>query len=48
MTTIAADVKFVEASELAERRRVTRLIGISSAAFTALIAVVAAILAVVA
>ncbi len=47
MTTITADVTLTGPEELAERRRMARLIGTSSAAFTALIAIVAVVLALV-
>ena len=48
MTAITAETTFTRPEELAERRRIARLIGTSSAAFTALIAIVAVVLALVA
>lgn len=48
MTTITAELQIGKAEELIQRRRVARLIAVGSASFTALIALVGAVLAVAA
>jgi hypothetical protein len=48
MTTITAEFQIAKVAELIERQRVARLVAVGSATFTALIALVAAILAVAA
>lgn len=48
MTTIAAELPAKATAELLERKRVARLIVLASSSFTALIAIVASILAIAA